>query len=178
MAYDRTRQETLMFGGLAPGQPFAIPLDDTWLYRSGPWAEFAPVGTGCASSAGVPRMEPAPGQLPWLGQSFTVRVGPVGTGPFSLPVMLIGASPSTWGGLRLPLDLGSLGMPGCVLYNDIVVTSAIPRTGSTVSWVQQIPSTPALRGQPFYLQALVLDPFVNAFGAVVSNGAACRVQER
>ena len=89
--------------------------------------------------------------------------------------MLVGASKTSWQGGSLPFDLGGLGMPGCKLFCDIVVHQAVANVGGRGTWTATVPNSSALLGGIFYNQALVDDPGVNLFGAVMTNAAEANI---
>lgn len=71
-----------------------------------------------------------------------------------------------------PIDLTTLGMPGCHAYAlpDITVAKFNPMTME--SYVLAIPPQPALIGQTLWAQGFALDPVGahNPFGGITSNG--------
>jgi hypothetical protein len=69
-------------------------------------------------------------------------------------------------------DLAVLGMPGCTLWNTGEVIEPVPGTGTTALWRTSFPSDPALVGAMIFLQAMVPDPGVNAFGATMSDAVS------
>jgi hypothetical protein len=81
----------------------------------------------------------------------------------------LGAGQS-WGGLRLPISLASLGAPGCFWNTNILFTAGLRADSLGWAWWPSIPipNDPALVGAVFYDQALFLDPGANAAGIVVS----------
>jgi hypothetical protein len=164
VVYDRAHARTVLFGGF-DGK---LTLGDTWTYGPVSPASHTPFGAGCAGSAGVPALDAAPGQLPWLGDLFTLRVENLPPGNPGL--LWLGTSRSAWGALTLPLDLTPLGMNGCALrvsgdfafpFFSLTGSAAVPLS---------IPVDASLLGRLFFTQALVVDPGANAFGATTSNG--------
>jgi hypothetical protein len=123
------------------------------------------LGIGCPGSNGTPFLSATP---PRLGQSSTVTLnGPV----FNQPVFLLqGLSKWSWFGNRLPFDMAPFGAPGCELRisPDIVREWSLAAQG-TLQTQMPIGSNPALVGQQFYLQAVVVDPAANAWGNTLSN---------
>lgn len=86
--------------------------------------------------------------------------------------MLIGASASSWGGIRLPLPLAPFGMPGCDLLVSPDLTQPIGFTNASGrAWVTlPIPGEPGFLGAAFHLQAAVRNPTANALGLLWTNG--------
>ena len=71
-----------------------------------------------------------------------------------------------------PLDLTSVGLPGCNSYLFAADSSfAVPSNG-VATWTRTLPSNPALSGLGFVQQALVVDSnAANPAGALVTNAA-------
>ena len=61
-------------------------------------------------------------------------------------------------------------LPGCQGLVRPDATWALGATAGQAAWSLPIPNTQSLSGLGFFVQALVLDPGVNAAGAVVTNG--------
>lgn len=79
----------------------------------------------------------------------------------------------------LPIDLSSLGAPGCWLHIDPVLTEFGITNGSGSANLQMtIPSAIDLRGITFFEQALVGIPTANTFGAVATNYGRAFVGDR
>lgn len=92
--------------------------------------------------------------------------------PNAIGVGAIGGSGvgGTWGGIPLPIDLTSLGAPGCKwsVSADFTVNLTASATGSA-SWAAiPIPNNPALGGGVFYDHAAFLDPAANSWGVVTT----------
>lgn len=161
MAFDPLRGVCVLFGGANGGGQLA----DTWEFDLGPLASFTAYGTGCPGSRGVPSIAAQGASLPRIGAAFTANVNNL---PWTGPVFLIlGLSNTSYGGTPLPIDLGFLGAPGCLLLasNDSVQPLVNVLGSATWSW-----SIPPFPGASFYTQVLPLDPGVNALGLTVSNG--------
>jgi hypothetical protein len=80
--------------------------------------------------------------------------------------------------VRLPLDLTSLGLPGCELLVSGNVIEPLIVAGGIARWSLPVPPDPALVGATFHQQALVVDAGANAAGLLVSNGASGRIGTR
>ncbi len=123
-------------------------------------ASFDRSGTGCRGTHGTPRIDAV--GTPVLGSLMQVLLAQA---PARAPVVY--AMGLTAG----PLDLGSLGAPGCALEQVPLVTVA--RTaGSTgaASVAHRIPNDRALLGAAFRVQWIVVDPLANSLGISVSPG--------
>jgi hypothetical protein len=160
-ACDSSRDTLMVFGGNN-----GASLGDAWELAMPQRASYRRAGAGCAGSLGVPGVRSAAG-LPWLGTTFVPEVTNV-PAP-GLVWFVFGFDATTWNGLPLPLDLGAFGMPNCLLRTDAFATSVLVTASNTASWSFVIPNAPGLLGVTFYNQALVVDPGVNAAGAVVSD---------
>jgi len=89
---------------------------------------------------------------------------------------IIGSSNTTWGSVKLPLDLSGIGANGCSLLVslDLLFGSKTDKNG-TAELPLSIPKDTALKGKSFYAQWLVFDQSANAFGIVLSDGAIATV---
>jgi hypothetical protein len=166
MAYDTQRGRIVMFGGAGTGL-----LNDTWEYGPLNMASYEALGTGCAGSSGVPRLASELGSRPWLGGTFTARLDNLGSN--GLPFMLLGDSKAQWGTIPLPLELTLIGMAGCSLYTNPIVTYALSNSAGTALWSIPIPGVTAYVGLRLYTQGVVTSPGANPLGVVMSN--ACEM---
>lgn len=115
-------------------------------------------GVGCAGSNGVPSLVAANAAI--LGQPLNLNV--TGLEPsINVGFLVLGFT-------RLPgIDLGFLGMPGCLAYTSPDVL--LPVTGAAGSAIWTWPSVAGPLGGSFLAQILSLDPTANAFGFTTSN---------
>ena len=67
-------------------------------------------------------------------------------------------------------DLAFIGLPGCGLRASLDVLSAWPVAGSSHAFGLAVPNNPALVNFHVFVTSAVLQPGVNAFGAITSNG--------
>jgi len=158
MAYDTDLRRTVLFGGNSSGSY----VQDTWIYRTPLPADVAPFGAGCAGSAGVPVLANAPYSLPWIGDTARNRVN-VAAGQLGALFVTSLAS------LPLPIDLGQIGMPGCLLF---VLTDFVEfRTAQdgVAEWTITIPNSPSLVAVRIRQQAFPLDVPSTPLGLVASN---------
>lgn len=135
-------------------------------------ARFAAYGAGCAGALGVPQFSAQPGSRPVLGQTLQTNIANL---PFGLALVALGASNTASGGLPLPLDLTLIGMPGCNLLADPVVTDLVGGAGATATWSFAVPNLGALFGLSLFGQAFSVDPAANAFGFTTSNGGRIKL---
>ncbi len=173
MAYDEARGELILFGGRNHHRWGDRAVGDTLRYVPVRGA-FEPFGTGCAGSGGTPTLALGDPLPPRAGERMTVSF--TGLPQSIAPVFVqLGTSNRTWAGLPLPLDLGFLGMPGCLWSISIDAGYVVPRFFGQATWSTVLPLQP---GTEFFLQALVADSTANAAGYTVSNAARVIVGAR
>lgn len=162
-ACDDSRDTCVLFGGNS-----GTTQQDCWELAPPTPASYRQPGSGCAGSAGIPRIR-RDGSLPWIGFTFVMQLVDA-PGPAGVALFTFGLDNTFWNGLPLPFDLAAFGMPGCQLRVDALSTQFVLTQSGAATWTLPLPNWPALLGMPFYNQALVMDPLTgNAFGAVVSN---------
>ncbi|MCC6672152.1 MAG: hypothetical protein IT458_13910 [Planctomycetes bacterium] len=132
-------------------------------------ASLLAYGAGCPGHQGlVPSIEIL--SLPALGNaSFALHVSQALPGAST--AVALGASRTTFGGYRLPVDLGPIGMAGCALHTDVllVLGQTIDAQGKGALRLP-IPATPVLKGQFFTGQFFVHDPNANPLALATSEG--------
>jgi hypothetical protein len=171
MAYDAVAGEIV----LAAGRIKPTRLNDTWTYAPTFPARYEVFGAGCAGAAGIPKLFSAAG-LPWLGDEVEFAATHL---PSSGAVALVlGVSRTSWNGVRLPLDLGAIGMPGCNLFTSPDVALPLANIAGSARLRTRICDCPALRGVPWFQQVFAADPAANPLGVVASNGAEARIGAR
>lgn len=158
MAYDSVRRQVVLFGGSYSSSKF----NDTWIYATDDPATFETIGAGCLGTTGTPELHHAPYSLPWTGDTFDIRCLLV---PSNTPVIF-----ATGFEAPAPVALDPFGMPGCEAHVTVLETQfTLSDPTGTAHWSLAIPNAPALAGVELAQQALVVDPPVNAAGAVVST---------
>lgn len=120
------------------------------------YGSFAP---GCAGSLGVPHLT---SNLPQLGSVMNTTIDNV---PAGLGIMITGL-------LNVVTDLTPFGAPGCMVQASPDANSILFGAGTSVVNSFAIPNAAALSGFVLHHQALVIDPVVNALGAVMSDAAS------
>ena len=162
LAYDMARDALLQYGGFPTNY-------DTWELVETSAARWSAYGSGCPSSSGVaPTLDAQPGSAPVLGQPLVLELGDLPATP--LVFVAAGLSGSQSGGVPLPIDLSSLGMPGCAQFvGDLGLLQAAPAVAGAATWSIAMPATPSLAGFGLYFQGLVPDAAANAFGLVLTN---------
>ena len=171
LAYDSQRRQVMGFGGLDANGA----LSDTWLLEPVYAASFAPYGAGCPGSVGTAALTAGNGSLPWLGETLTIEVAGLPSGPAHAAALFVGVSKSAFGSFALPLDLGSIGMAGCSLLTSVEVVLPLAKTGGTAQANLAIPLATSLLGGMFFVQTAVLDGAANSLGVVLSNGGEATI---
>ena len=169
MVYDSSRDRIVMFGGSYRSLGF---LADTWEYIVLP-ASFTSFGSGCKGSAGVPKLTAT--TRPIYGKTFTTTLSRLQTAPAAITFMVVGMSDQQWGEIKLPLELGLLGMPGCKLLVSADVSLPLKNNVGTARCDLAIPTIAKFVGRSLYLQGLVLDPKANPLGVVLSNAGKATI---
>lgn len=138
-----------------------------WILSHQDGARFASFGAGCAGGLGIPEVDLADGQMPWLGQTMVLSLSKL---PRNVAVMALGTSSTRWGAVALPLQLGAFGMPTCTLLVSVDATSPVAGGAGRAVWSVPVPNAPWLVGVRLYAQAFVPDAAANAAGLVASPG--------
>jgi hypothetical protein len=159
MVYDSARLQVVMFGGLHG--IFNNDLNDTWEY-DGQLAGYPSDATTYGMGCGSPALALSP-----LGNPIVATTA--GALITNAPTPIVGVS---LGQYNLAFELSNIGMPGCLLLqsNEVFGLPVTPVSASTFQFDAAIPSSPALIGQHFYIQAYCFAPGVNAAQIVTSNG--------
>ncbi|HEX6812621.1 MAG TPA: hypothetical protein VF384_13425 [Planctomycetota bacterium] len=152
------------------------PIDlEWWDEPLGPTATFAPFGTGCLGSGGVPSLTAPPGERPILGQDLDLQFTSLAPFPINPVFATLGFSNTVWPPFSLPLPLAVLGMPGCNAYVSLEIWALLTSVNGACNWTIPIPNHQSLAGVRFYVQGLVPDVDVNPLGLVTTNGGAGRI---
>ena len=172
LAYLPSRKSVFVFGGATFEGTSQVASNELWMLNTLQFpADVASLGSGCASSAGVPVLEPL--TLPWLTESFALELSSV---PANKPwFLMLGTSSTHYWHLFLPAELSSFLMPGCWLYTEVFEAVPLMTGSGASSWATTIPNQSVLRGLKFYGQALVHDPLANVRGFVTSNAGAATI---
>ncbi len=125
-------------------------------------ADARPFGNGCAGSKGTPVLSYS--GRPQIGKSFTVHLTNVLSSSVALHV--VGANSSA---PIFPLNLTSLGAPGCLLFVSPDMAFTVPTGTGSAKVLLPLPNNSALVGVRYWEQFFVLDKKANKFGFVASN---------
>ena len=104
-----------------------------------------------------------------MGSTFVVELSGA---PVDEPssFLILGVLPLNGG---VGVDLLPIGMPGCLLVPDILLTVPMPTDTTGVGTVGlPIANSQSGVGITFYAQAFVVDAGANAFGAILSDAVA------
>jgi len=154
-------RHVLLFGGADAG---GTAGDRTWQF--GDLAAVHAFGLGCGSPA--LSLRAASASLPAPGQTFESVCGPIPTS--ATAVQFLGASDAAMGSLPLPIDLSSIGMPGCWLYQDMIAPAGPAVTvGNTALHSLPVPNQVFLVGARLFQQEFVLAAGSNPLGVLSSN---------
>jgi hypothetical protein len=107
-------------------------------------------GAGCSGL----NLAGALGARPRVGGTFLADVTGIAAGATTF--VAAGASNTAWQGNPLPLDLGSVGLPGCALQQDLLLGSGYPTTAfgtGSARYSLALPLSYDLVGFRCYLQA-------------------------
>ncbi len=131
------------------------------------------LGRGCGLGARPPLLEAA--AAPRLGLRCELRARGVAAG--AIGVLLTGFSRERWASLRLPLDLGAAGMPGCTLHASGEVVDLLRADGQG-SWAFgfPVPWRPELVGLHFYVQYVFRSKTANPLGLALTNALDLEVR--
>ena len=157
----------LRFDSLSPPGADGPHLDHVRVHSVAGPAGFTRFGSGCAGTAGVPQL--ASQDRPILGTTMTVDLVGLPAGITSVPFGCLGVSDTGWAGLTLPLALDPLGASGCSVLVSVDSVFQLGNNGGAATWPITIPNRQSVMGVVFYVQGVVLDPFANPLGIVLTN---------
>ncbi|MEZ5989737.1 MAG: kelch repeat-containing protein [Planctomycetota bacterium] len=163
-AYDRTRSQTVLFGG-----ELYFPLQDTWVLDDGPVpGRWVPYGKACGPTPLVDLSSP---DTPRLGKPLQVVVGNL-TDKATIALLAVGAGRTSFGNFPLPIPMDAYGMTGCLALHDFAAgTWAMSVSGSSATLGLTVPNTASLLQTIVYFQGIVYDPTGNPAGLLMTQGA-------
>jgi len=159
--YDETQERMVLFGGFT-GPTARV---ETWTYGATRPGAISLIGAGCSSSNSqrVPRLMPATGLRPYVGDYFDLLFVNVGPGPRAA-LLYFGST------LAKPVSLAPFGMSGCMLYVNLQLPVALSLSGIGSTLRVTIPADTALIGASLGSQGLFIDAGANALGVGASEG--------
>ena len=95
--------------------------------------------------------------------------------PASIAMLLFGWSGTSWGSLPLPYPLASMGMPGCNLWIAPEGSFLFPTGAGSPSCAFGVSAAPAVVGLELHLQAMFLQPGLNAAGCGITPGLRAHI---
>ena len=98
--------------------------------------------------------------------------------PMLIPFVTLGDSRAQWGSIPLPVSLANIGMPGCSLHTNPLMTIMLVNKGGSADWSIGIPSVSNYVGLTLYAQGGVTSPSSNSLGIVLSNAAEIELGAR
>ena len=107
--------------------------------------------------------------VPELGASFDINLDQAL--PNTSAALFFGASKTIWNGVPLPIDLGVVGGPGCMIHasGEVIVPLPVDASGAA-SMTLSLPNVSALVAAQFHNQFYVADPLANQLGSAWTNG--------
>jgi len=155
-------------------QPFALVATNS-PHVAGSLTTF---GSSCRAMLD-PQLRIAGAPAPEIGASYWIDCSPTGwfTPPLVPMVLVLGASNSRYQGIPLPADLTVFGAPGCALRVSVDIPLPVPPNilGGTTRMTFPVPGDRALVGRSLFHQGVLVDPSLNALGALFSNGVEARI---
>jgi hypothetical protein len=131
-------------------------------------------GTGCGSPIGTPQL--ALSGLPDLGAVVNATVTVTDPQANLFGVLMVGGSESSWNGTPLPIDLGLVGIPGCLLRVSPDLQFSMSTNFGSATMPLPIPNQAPFLGASFSMQHFALDPLAsNGAQVVATNGARMRI---
>jgi hypothetical protein len=171
LVHDPTANQFLLFAG---GCGTAL-TNDLWSFELPVFWRWNAYGSGCVNSNGlIPGLSVVSGSTARLGQTLQMEVTNVPP-VFSPSYGTLGLNRQLINGLPLPLDLGFLGLPGCLAWTSSEFSTQIGLPNPLVIWSLSIPSSSNLLGIEVYAQALTLASPGFIRWAAVSNAVTVRL---
>lgn len=140
-------------------------------------AAVVPYGAGCSAGTFTPTLAAQMGSLPQIGTTLQLQVGGLPPGQPRLAAGFVGFDNTSYGGSPLPIDLGSIGMPGCMLLMAPApgLVYALLSPGGSVAWPLAMPAGPQAIGRRFYAQAVAEAIGSNPLGLVTTRALEATV---
>ncbi len=133
------------------------------------YAWSASYGTACSGGGLSPTLAVLGTSTPTIGTTFNLRVQGLSASVLAT-VGAIGFQNTTWNGSPLPVDLSTIGMTGCSLWVDPVLTTVLTQTLTTAAMPIVLPNSSSIIGAALFAQAFPLAANVNPAG-ILATGA-------
>ena len=111
--------------------------------------------------------------VPAIAKTFSVDLS--GANGNTAAGLILGASKTSWGAIKLPLSLSGAGAPGCSLLVSFDTLGTLPVLSGSGSVKFSLPNDPLLVGAQFHNQFFVLDKSANTLGLSWTNGGTGKI---
>jgi len=155
------------------------------MFVSASFSTTPPSTNACPGSNGLrPALSVANSESPQIGSTFSVRLSNTLPNGICVPFFGFSREVANGGTVPLPYDMTPLEpnqFNHCMVRVDPAVAYLLLTDGSGIGFVTfQFPVVPALRGLPFFMQSMQLDPTIanNPSGVSVSNDVRILVGDR
>lgn len=147
------------------------------------WTAEPPSTNACPGSSGLrPALSVASTERPVVGSTFVVRLHNAPPNTIAVPIFGFSREFAAGGTIPLPYDLTPMepnAFAKCMVRVDPLMSSFLVTDAAGVGWIEyRFPPTQAVRGLPFFMQAMVVDLPNNALGVSVTNDARMLVGDR
>ena len=165
---DRGMMYPMLISGQKTPHFYRRPNSTTW---NGPFTAF-PWSWTLVCARQVPKLSNS--GVPTINKSFSIDLSSAKAS--TAAALILGASKTVWGSVRLPLDLTPFRAPGCSLLVSFDSTFVTPVDANGNGKITlSLPNSSNLVGLTWHNQYLVVDPRANGFGAAFSNGGSAKV---
>lgn len=155
------------------------------LYVSSTFQTQPPSTNACPGSNGLrPALGVASTELPQVGSTFSVRLSNVLPNTIAVPFFGFSRTSANGGTVPLPFDMTPLEpnqFNHCMIRVDPVITALAFTDSNGIAFIDfTFPPDLGVRGLPFYMQTMNLDPTIsnNPYGVSVSNDVKILVGDR
>ncbi len=180
--------DLVMAKGAGKQRIYELPSQELVVIRfgetAGAWSEidflaalmpsrYLRYGHGCGGLAGTPNLWGGLLSPPAYGQTARFHIDRLRNNAHGQ--LFLGFSRDFHLGLPLPLGLGLIGMPGCVVFASLDVGRHFAASGGLATLSLPIPRDNVLPSNSVYLQAVVFDATANPTGLSLSNALEMRI---
>jgi len=152
------------------------------MFVSSAWNAQPPSTNACFGSNNLrPALTVASTEQPAVGSTFVVRLQNALPNGIAIPIFGFSRTLAN-GSIPLPYDLTSFEpdpFRKCMVRVDPLITSLVVTDGSGVGFIDyRFPANQAVRGLPFFMQAMLIDLGNNPLGVSMTNDARMLVGDR